>query len=109
MNRKTLIALTLAGMFVADFAMGAPSFDDKVPQSSLDACVAEVSNNADYDGASDVLHFVESKPRSISGFTVWIRTEVHNGEAVIREYRSKCATNRLDQIRNFRIRDKAVD
>ena len=109
MNRKTLIALTLAGLFVADFALGAPNFHEKVPQSSLDACVAEVSNNADYDGASDVLHFVESKPRSISGFTVWIRTEVHNGDDVIREYRSKCAINRLDQIRNFRIRDKAVD
>ena len=109
MNRKTLIAFTLAGLFVADFAMGAPNFDEKVPQSSLDACVAEVSNNADYDGASEVLHFVESKPRSISGFTVWIRTEVYNGESVIREYRSKCAINRLDQIRNFRIRDRAVD
>ena len=109
MSRKTLIALTLAGLFAADFAIGSQQFDENVPQSSLDACVAEVSNNADYDGASEVLHFVESKPRSISGFTVWIRTEVHDGEAIIREYRSKCAINRLDQIRNFRIRDKAVD
>ncbi len=109
MNRKTLIALTLTGMFFADFAMGSQQFDERVPQKSLDACVAEVANNADYGGASEVLHFVDSKPRSISGFTVWIRTEVYNGESVIREYRSKCAINRLDQIRNFRIRDEAID
>ena len=109
MNRKTLIALTLAGLFVTDLAVGSPYFDQEAPQSSLDACIAEVSNNVDYDGASEVQHFVESKPRSVSGFTVRIRTEVYDGESVIREYRSNCAINRIDQIRNFRIRDKAVD
>lgn len=109
MNRKTLIALTLAGLFVADFALASPYLDEKAPQSSLDACVAEVSNNANYDGASDVMHFVDSKPRSVSGFTVRIRTEVYGGDAVIREYRSHCAINRMDQIRYFRIRDKAID
>ena len=109
MNRKTLISLVLTGLFLANVALASPQFDDEAPQRTLDTCVAEVSNNADYDGASDVMHYVESKPRSVSGFTVRIKTEVYDGESVIREYRSNCAINRLDQIRYFHIRDAAVD
>lgn len=109
MNRKALFSVALVGLFAADLALGSPYYADEAPQHTLDACVAEVSNNADYAGASEVTHLVESKPRSVSGFTVRIRTEVYDGGSVIREYRSKCAINRLDQIRFFRIRDKAVD
>ena len=109
MNRKTLISLALAVLLVADFALASPYFDEEAPQSSLDACIAEVSNNVDYEGASEVTHLVESKPRSVSGFTVRIRTDVYEGESIIRQYRSNCAINRMNQIRFFRIRDKAVD
>ena len=109
MNRKTLIALVLSGLFAASLALAAPYPVEEAPQRRLDACIAEVSNNADYEGASGVTHLVESKPRSISGFTVRIKTEVYDGESIIREYRSNCAINRLDQIRYFRIRNRADD
>lgn len=109
MNRKALFSLALAGMFVVDLVLAAPSLDEEAPQRTLDACIAEVSSNADYDGASEVMHLVESKPRSVTGFTVRIRTEVYEGESLIRQYRSNCAVNRLDQVRFFRIRDEAVE
>ena len=109
MNRKAIFSLILAGMFVVDLAWASPYLDEEAPQRTLDACIAEVSNNADYDGASEVMHLVESKPRSISGFTVRIRTEVYDGESVIRQYRSHCAINRLDQVRFFSIRDETVE
>lgn len=109
MNRKTLISLVLLGLSAGNVAMASPYLDQEAPQSSLDTCITEVSNNADYDGASAVMHFVDSKPRSVSGFTVRIKTEVYDGGAVIREYRSNCAINRLDQIRYFRIRANAAE
>lgn len=109
MNRKALFSLALAGLFVVDLALASPYLNDEAPQRTLDACIAEVSNNANFDGASEVTHLVESKPRSVSGFTVRIRTEVYEGESLIRQYRSNCAINRLDQIRFFRIRDEAVE
>jgi hypothetical protein len=111
MNRKIALSLTLIGLFVADFAFAMPAFDPEAPQSSVDICVAEVANNADYSDANSVLHKVASKPRSVSGYTVSIRTIVYgdDDESVVREYASHCAINRLEQIRSFRIRQRELD
>jgi len=109
MNRKTVISLALVGLFVANVALASAYPDYEAPQSSVDTCVAEVANNADYAGASNVEHFVDSKPRSVSGYTVSIKTLVYDGEDVIHEYVARCAINRQDQIRYFRLRDKTND
>ena len=111
MNRKIALSLTLIGLFAADLAFAMPAFDVEAPQSSVDVCVAEVANNADYSDANSVLHEVASKPRSVSGYTVSIRTIVYgeDDESVVREYASHCAINRLDQIRSFRIRQKSLN
>ena len=55
------------------------------------------------------MHYVESKPRSVSGFTVSIKTLVYDGENVIHEYAARCAIDRQDHIRYFRMRDRATD
>lgn len=111
MNRKTAVSLILLALFAADFAVAQSPFDDEAPQSSVDICVAEVANNADYSGADNVMHTVASKPRSISGYKVSIRTIVYGDDdgTVIREYASNCAINRLEQIHTFRIRQKRSD
>ena len=111
MNRKIALSLTLIGLFATDLAFAMPAFDPEAPQSSVDICVAEVANNADYSDANSVLHKVASKPRSVSGYTVSIRTIVYgdNDEDVVREYASHCAINRLEQIRSFRIRQRGLD
>ena len=109
MNRKTVISLAMIGLFAANVAMASPPIDTEAPQSSLDTCLAEVAENADYVGASNVMHYVESKPRSVSGFTVSIKTLVYDGENVIHEYAARCAIDRQDHIRYFRMRDRATD
>ena len=109
MNRKTVISLTLIGLFAADVVMASPAIDNEAPQSSLDTCLAEVVANADYVGASNVQHFVASKPRSVSGFTVSIKTLVYDGDNVLHEYAARCAIDRQDHIRYFRMRDRATD
>lgn len=111
MNRKIVLSLTLIGLFAANLAFAMPAFEVEAPQSSVDACVAEVAHNADYSDASSVLHKVASKPRSVSGFTVSIRTIVYGDDTdnVVREYASHCAINRLEQIRSFKIRQRELD
>jgi hypothetical protein len=111
MNRKTALSLVLMTLFAADLAFASSPFDEQAPQSSVDICVAEVANNADYAGANNVSHTVASKPRSISGYKVSIRTIVYDDDdgTVIREYASNCAINRLEQIHTFRIRQKRAD
>ena len=107
MNRKTFVSLALVGLFAAEIVFASPAFVDVAPASSIETCVAEVSNNADYSDAGSVQHSVDSKPRSVSGYTVSIKTIVYgeNDESVLREYRSHCAINKLDQIRFFKIRE----
>ena len=111
MNRKTALSLVLMSLFAADLAFASSPFDEQAPQSSVDICVAEVANNADFAGANSVLHTVESKPRSISGYKVSIRTIVYGDDdgTVIREYAANCAINKLEQIHTFRIRQKGLD
>ena len=111
MNTKIALSLTLIGLLAADLAFAIPEFGEEAPQSSVDICVAEVANTADYTGASKVLHNVASKPRSVSGYKVSIRTIVYGEDdgTIIREYASNCAINRLEQVHNFRIRQKEVE
>ena len=111
MNTKIALSLTLVGLLATDIALAVPSFDEEAPQSSVEICVAEVANTADYTGAGKVLHSVASKPRSVSGYKVSIRTIVYGEDdgTIIREYASNCAINRLEQVHNFRIRQKAID
>lgn len=108
MNRKTALSLILISLFVANVAFAAPTLDSKAPRSSIETCVAEVSNNADYSDAGNVTHSVDSKPRSVSGYDVSIRTIVYgeSGDTVIRRYVSKCSINRQDEIRYFATRQK---
>ena len=110
LNRKTAVTLSLAGLFIANAAFAVPSLDAEAPESSVDACVAEVSSNANYDAAGKVLHSVDSKPRSVSGHKISIDTIVfgEDGETVIREYKSNCAIDKQADIKFFKIRQKGV-
>ena len=111
MNRKIAISLSIIGLFLANPGFATSVFDGEAPRSSVDICVAEVANNADYSDANNVRHSVASKPRSVSGYTVSIRTIVYgaNDEDIVREYSSHCAINKQEQIRHFKIRQRTLD
>jgi hypothetical protein len=105
LNRKTALSLGLAGLLAANAASALPGFSEAVPQSSIDACVAEVDANADFAKARSVVHNVETEERRTSGYKMNIRTIVYGeGETVIREYASHCAIDDDDEIRRFKIR-----
>jgi hypothetical protein len=105
LNRKTIISLSLAGLLAANAAFALPGFADIAPQSSIDACVAEVDANANFAEAHTVTHNVVTEERRVSGFKMNIRTIVYGeGETVIREYASHCAIDGEEEIRRFRIR-----
>ena len=110
MNRKTALSLSLITMFVANVALAQPGLEFEAPQSSIETCVAEVANNADFSDADTVLHDVDSKPRSVSGYKVHIKTTVYGDDAgtVLRKYVSSCAITRQDEIRYFATRQKGL-
>ena len=104
-NHKTAVSLTLIGLFAANFAFALPDFPKEAPQSSIDACVAEVDSRAYLVGAKSVVHNVETQERHVSGHRINIKTLVYGeGETLIREYASNCAISGQDEIQRFRIR-----
>ena len=107
---KTAAAFSLIGLFAANVAMALPGFDDEAPQHSVDACVAAVDAQADYDEGAKVLHNVETSKRRVSGHIMSIQTLVYgqDGDTLIREYKTNCAINDDDEIKRFRIRQKGA-
>jgi len=108
MNRRTAVSLALVGLFAANIAFAVPGFTTEAPQSSVDTCVAQVADSANYDAAATVVHDVETSDRRISGHKMRIRTSIlaEDGETVIREYFTSCAINGQDEIQRFKIRQK---
>jgi len=108
MNRKIAVSLALLGLFAANLAFAVPGFTTEAPQRSIDTCVAEVANHADFADASSVQHNVKTEDRRVSGHKLRIQTLVlaADGDTVIREYAAACAINDQAQIKRFQIRQK---
>ena len=56
------------------------------------------------------MHNVDSKPRSVSGYKVHIKTTVYGDDAgtVLRRYVSSCAITKQDEIRYFATLQKGL-
>ena len=108
LNRKIAVSLTLVGLFAANVAFAIPGFSTDAPQHSVDTCVAEVANNADFSDATSVVHNVETEDRRVSGYKLRIQTLVYGaeGDSPIREYAAACAINDLAQSKRFQIRQR---
>lgn len=105
---KTAVSITLVGLFVANAAFALPVVTKDAPRSSVDTCIAEVSENANYENGSTVYHDVETEERRVPGHKMSIQTLVYgsDGETVIRAYATHCVINDKDEIKRFEIRQK---
>ena len=109
-NRIAAISLTLTGLFVANVALAVPGFSTEASPSSVDACLAQVADNADYANARSIVHNVETEDRRVSGHKMSIQTIMYaeDGSTVIREYASTCAINGQDEVQRFKIRQRGM-
>ncbi len=112
-NRKTAttVATTIAtaamGLFFSANSMANYEFPERAPKSTVDTCVAEISDHADYTDAVRVLHEVESKQRRTVGHILKIDTYVYGAVdgALLREYKSTCAVAKGPKPVKFRIEE----
>jgi len=65
MNRKIAISLTLVGLFAANVAFAVPGFSTDASPQSIDACLAQVAENADYANARSITHTIETEDRTV--------------------------------------------
>jgi len=101
------ISLAAAGLFISASALALPGFSDDAPQSTIDVCVAQIADQANYENATRVRHEVESKQRRNSGHILKIETTVFgvDGEEILREYATTCAVNDRQETRLFKIQE----
>jgi hypothetical protein len=97
-KQHTLVNTTLAtlGLFLSASSMADSPFDDNASASSIEACVAQVSTQANYEDAVGVRHEVETQQRRTGGHRLHIDTKVFGDSdgQVIREYAATCIIGR---------------
>lgn len=108
-NYKQLAMGTLAafGLFYSVTSAADYPVKELAPQSTIDLCVAEISDRANYENATRVRHEVDSRARGTIGHVLLIDTTVYgpeNGEA-IREYATKCVVGNGDRPVMFKIKE----
>ena len=111
---KQVITISLAAVFAASFissnASGTSLFKEQAPQSSVEICVAEIGEQANYDDAVRVRHDVNSKKRRITGYRIKVDTRVfgEGGDNVIREYATVCLISENEFSNQFRVEEKGA-
>lgn len=92
-SRVVSVSLAAVGLVVTAYAWAMPSFSEQAPNSSIQLCVEQIAEQANYAGANRVRHNVDYKERRINGHKIYVETIVfaaENGE-VMREYRTICS------------------
>lgn len=104
-------ALATLGLFVSASAAADFGFPELAPQHTVDVCVAEISGQANYAGATRVRHEVESTQRRTIGHILRIDTRVYGEteDEVIREYATKCVVGTGEEPVSFKIRETIAE
>jgi len=101
-------SLAIAGLVFSANAFAMPEFVEQVPMSSVEQCVVQIGEQANYENAGHVRHEVDFEERRVGGHTMTIKTIVFgaDGDEVIREYASVCAVSAKSETKKFKIREK---
>lgn len=107
------VATTIAalGLVISVGAQAGPLFPKLAPQSTVDYCVQQIGDHADYNDARVVRHEIESKERRSIGHELRIDTRVYGEteDQLIREYATVCAVGNSQRTLSFRIREIKQD
>ena len=108
-QQKNALKITLATLSLSFSAASVADnlSPDIAPQSTVDTCVAEISDRADYTAATRVRHDVESEARRTVGHILRIDTLVY-GDAdgkLLRQYVTRCVVGNGPEPLHFEIRE----
>jgi hypothetical protein len=110
--QKTAVStsLAIAGLIFSSSAFAQPGDSEQPPESSIQQCVAQIGEQANYDDAARVRHVVDFKQRRVSGHKFYIDTTVfgNDGSEVIREYATVCAISDDAVTKRFKIKEKSI-
>jgi hypothetical protein len=104
------VSLAVVGLVVSGSVFAMPEFVKQVPMSSVEQCVMQIGEQANYEKAGHVRHDVDWEERRAGGHTMTIKTIVFgaDGIEVIREYATLCAVSNNSETKKFKIREKSI-
>ena len=111
MNKAQLIASIYLGVFGVLAFNGADAATPRsnvAPQDKIEACIAEVAEQADYSEAAKVRHIVESSLYVANKHKLRIETQLlrENDDTVIREFASICVAPNGDKPVTLKTRER---
>ncbi len=106
-NRQLLLTTAAAITLLTIGGPAAASDNDKLAYDSVESCVAEVGDHANYNDATRVRHTVVKVQQTSIGVVFRIGTLVFtdSDEIAIRKYASYCIAKGDDKPVKFRIRE----
>ena len=92
---KTIVSLTLTGLFVLAAPTNAATVEESGVADEVNACIAEVRERMNTENATRVRHDVTAIERRTVGYTLRINTSIYaeNEEQAIRAYAATCVVN----------------
>ena len=105
---KSALTVAVAGLTVSSNVFAMPGFTEQAPFSSIEICVAKISDEANYQDAARVRHEVASEERRVGGHMIKIATQVFDVAEPIREYATVCAITANQETKRFAIREKSL-
>lgn len=103
-------SLAIASLAISASAFALPLQSEQAPRDSVNLCVAQIAEQANYKDAVRVHHEVDSKARRVSGHKIFVTTTVFgiDGDNPIREYATVCSISDKTETKKFKIREKGV-
>ena len=107
MNKQVTTTLAALGLLFSAGAQADSLSPTIAPKSTVDYCVSQIADHADYTDATRVRHEVESDKRRSIGHILRIDTRVYGdaGDELIREYATTCAVGNSQRPLSFRIKE----
>ncbi len=111
MIKQVATTTAVLGLVISAAAQASPEFPKIAPQSTVDYCVQQIGDHADYNDARLVRHEIESKERRSIGHELRIDTRIYGDteDQLIREYATVCAVGNSQRTLSFRIRQIKQD
>ena len=111
MIKQVATTIAVVGLVIAAGAQAGPLFPKIAPKSTVDYCVQQIGEHADYNDARLVRHEIESKERRSIGHELRIDTRVYGDteDQLIREYATVCAVGNSQRTLSFRITEVKTD
>ena len=107
----TCMTLTVLAWLISANVSEASPLDGHAPASTIEACVAEIDDRANFEGATRVRHEVDAKKRRSIGHKLRIESIVFDDNAgtVLREYATTCVVTRGTEPYRFRMEEISKD